>query len=77
MKKSKHFKFYSMNHWGDIYILPSIHISVTYSMPTIIFQWWIFRIDWIIWKRLPNWFMKYVWSTLNFDFEWLKKDKEE
>lgn len=77
MKKSKHFKFHIMNHWGSIYILPSLEIDVVYSQPTIIFKWWIFRIDWVIWKRFPDWFMKYIWSTLNFDFEWLKKDKEE
>lgn len=77
MKKPKHFKFYIMNHWGFIYILPSIQISVTYNVPTISFQWWIFRIDWFTWKRLPDWFMKYIWDTLNFDFNWLKKDKEE
>ncbi len=76
MKKLEHFKFRIMKHWGNIYIFPNLYISITYNIPTIVFQWWIFRIDWIIWKRFPDWFMKYVWSTLNFDFEWLKKDDQ-
>lgn len=70
------FKFLFMNHWGDLYILPSLQLSITYSMPTFIFNWWVFRMDIIIWKHLPDWFMKYVWSFLNLDFI-KKKEKDE
>lgn len=76
-KKLKRFNFINMSHWGDLYILPSLEIGVVYSQPTITFKWWIFRIDYRIYKRFPDWFMKYVWSTLNLDFNWLKKEKEE
>lgn len=70
------FEFINTSHWGDIHILPEIIINVTYSMPTIILQWWVFRLDIIIYKHFPNWFMKYIWNTLNFDFSYLKKDKD-
>ena len=68
-------QFIFMNHWGSIYILPSIELSVNHSMPTIILQWWVFRMDIIIYKFLPDWFMKHVWSVLNFDF--IKKKENE
>lgn len=68
-------QFIFMNHWGSIYILPSIELSINYSMPTIILQWWVFRVDVVIYKRFPNWFMEYVWSILNFDF--IKKKENE
>ena len=70
-------KFTNMSHWGDIHILPNLQLCVNYSMPTIIFNWWIFRIDIVIYKHFPDWFMKYVWNTLNLDFSWLKKQKDE
>lgn len=76
-KKLKRFNFINMSHWGDLYILPSLEVNVVYSEPTITFKWWIFRIDYHIYKRFPDWFMKYVWDTLNLDFNWLKKEKEE
>lgn len=69
------FQFLFMNHWGDLYILPNLQLSINYSIPTIIFQWWVFRLDMIIYKHLPDWFMKYVWSALNFDF--IKKKEKE
>lgn len=67
------FEFLFMNHWGSIYILPCMKLCVNYSMPTLILQWWVFRLDVKIYKYLPNWFMKYVWSPINFDF--IKKKK--
>ena len=70
-------RYINMSHWGDIYILPSLHIDVVYSQPTITFIWWIFRFDFIIYRRFPDWFMKYVWNTLNLDFSWMKKDEDE
>lgn len=70
-------KFLTMKHWGYLYLLPSLNLDVCYSMPTLIFMWWIFRIDIIIYKRFPDWFMKYVWNTLNLDFDYLKKKKED
>lgn len=63
-----------MNHWGGIYILPSVKLSITYNIPTIIAVWWIFRLDIIFYNRLPDWFMEKVWSVLNLDF-WFKEDK--
>lgn len=44
-------------------------------MPTIILQWWVFRVDVVIYKRFSNWFMEHVWSVLNFDF--IKKKENE
>lgn len=69
------FKFIFMNHWGSIYLLPNIEVSITYSMPTIILQWWVFRLDIHIYRHLPNWFMEHVWSVINLDF--LKKKENE
>lgn len=57
-----------MNHWGVVHLLPCLDISIIYSTPTIIFMWLVFRMDIIFYKRLPNWFMKYIWGFLNFDF---------
>ncbi len=57
-----------MRHWGLIYILPFVEISITYSIPTITISWWIFRLDTIIYYRLPDWFMKYVWGFFQLDF---------
>lgn len=67
--------FLFMNHWGSLYILPCVELSVNYSMPTIILQWWVFRVDIVIYKRFSNWFMEHVWSVLNFDF--IKKKEKE
>ena len=69
------FEFLFMNHWGSIYLLPNIEVSVNYSMPTFILQWWVFRLDIHIYKYLPDWFMKHVWSALNLDF--IKKKENE
>lgn len=69
--------FLTMKRWGNLYLLPSLILDVCYSMPTLIFMWWIFRVDIIIYKRFPDWFMKYVWNTLNLDFDYLKKKKED
>lgn len=69
------FEFIFMNHWGSIYLLPNIEVSITYSMPTIILQWWVFRLDIYIYRYLPNWFMEHVWSVINLDF--LKKKENE
>lgn len=75
MAKRIKFKFTLMRHWGSIYILPNIEISVTYNIPTIIICWWIFRLDIIIYYRLPNWFMKYIWGFFQLDFiDWFKKN---
>jgi len=71
------FRFINMSHWGDLHILPSLYVSVTYSQPTITFIWWIFRFDLIIYGRFPDWFMKYVWNTINLDFSWAKKENIE
>lgn len=76
-KKLKKLTFINMSHWGELYILPSLEIGVVYSQPTITFKWWIFRVDYRIYKHFPDWFMKYVWNTLNLDFSWLKKEKDE
>ena len=65
-----------MNHWGIIDLLPAIRISVTYSRPTIILQWLVFRLDIEFWHRLPDWFMNSIWSILNFDFI-KRKDEQE
>ena len=70
-------RYINMSHWGDIYLLPSLHINVQYSQPTITFIWWIFRFDFIIYRLFPDWFMEYVWNTINLDFSWLKKEKNE
>lgn len=69
------FEFLFMNHWGSIYLLPNIEVSITYSIPTIILQWWVFRLDIHIYRRLPDWFMEHVWSVINLDF--LKKNENE
>ena len=69
------FEFIFMNHWGSIYLLPNIEVSITYSMPTIILQWWVFRLDIHIYRYLPNWFMEHVWSVINLDF--LKEKENE
>lgn len=70
-------QYINMSHWGDLYLLPSIKLDVNYSQPTFIFEWWIFRFDFIIYRYFPDWFMKYVWNTINLDFSWLKKEKDE
>lgn len=62
------FTFMAMNHWGDFHFLPGIELSITYSVPKFIFQWMIFRMDILINKHLPDWFMDHVWSVMNFDF---------
>lgn len=77
LKKIFGFRFINMSHWGDLYLLPSLYISVVYNTPTITFIWWIFRIDIMVYARFSDWFMKYVWSTLNLDFDYLKKKKED
>jgi len=69
-------KYINMSHWGNIYLLPSLYIDVVYSQPTITFIWWIFRFDFVIYRRFSDWFMKYIWSTLNFDFSWAKKEND-
>ena len=66
-------KFIFMNHWGDLWLLPCVYMNVTYSMPTFVFQWWVFRMDIEIRRRFPDWFMKYVWSVINLDFLCRKK----
>ena len=65
------------NHWGDFHFLPDIELSITYQVPTFIFQWMIFRMDILIHKRLPDWFMDYVWSVMNFDFLFKEEDDEK
>lgn len=67
--------FIFMNHWGDFHILPSFRLSITYSIPTFIIEWMVFRLDIEIYKHLPNWFMNHVWSWMNFDF--LKKKEDD
>lgn len=71
------FKYINMGKWGHLCLLPSIDLVVIYSSPTLQFKWWIFRLDVEFYGRFPDWFMKYVWSTLNLDFSWLKKEEEE
>lgn len=71
------FKYINMGHWGNIHLLPCIDVVVQYNIPTIEFKWWIWRVDMEIYKRLPDWFMKYVWNSLNFDFSWMKKKDEK
>lgn len=71
------FRFINMSHWGHIYIIPNLSLVVTYSQPTVTFEWWVFRVDVIIYRRFPDWFMKYVWSTLNLDFGWMKRKGDE
>jgi hypothetical protein len=67
-----------MRHWGFIYILPVLEISVQYSLPTITLSWWIFRLDIELYYHLSDWFMKYVWGFLHLDFiDWFKKKDDE
>ena len=70
-------KYINMSHWGHLCILPHLDLCVTYSQPTLMIEWWIWRIDIEFWYRFPDWFMKYVWNTMNFDFSWMKKEEEE
>ena len=71
------FKYINMSHWGHLCLLPHLDLVVVQGYPTIQLEWWIWRVDIEIWYQFPDWFMKYVWSTVNFDFGWLKKQKEE
>ena len=71
------FKFLFMNHWGHIHLLPCLDVCVTYSMPTIMLMWLVFRLDIEIYKHLPDWFMSTIWSWLNFDFIKRKEDEVE
>ena len=62
-----------MRHWGIIYILPSIEASMTYNMLTFIISWWIFQFDILLYYRLPDWFVKYIWGFFQLDFiDWIK-----
>lgn len=71
------FKFIFMNHWGSFHFIPNLNMSVSYSVPTFTFQWMVFRVDMCIYRHLPEWFMKYVWSIMNFDFLVKKEDTED
>lgn len=73
-KRLKRFDFIFMNHWGGFYFLPSLEMDIQYSMPSFTFIWLVFRISWRSYHRLPDWFMKSVWSVMNFDF--LRKKEE-
>lgn len=77
MKSKIGFKYINMSHWGHLSLLPCIDLIVNYAMPTLQLKWWIFRLDIEFYFYLPDWFMKYVWNTLNLDFSWMKKQKEE
>lgn len=74
MKKRIKFKFILMRHWGIIYMLPSIEVSMTYNMLTFIISWWIFQFDILLYYRLPDWFVKYIWGGFfQLDFiDWIK-----
>lgn len=74
-KRLKHFSFIFMNHWGSFYLLPSLSIDIVYSQATWTFVWLVFRVDYKSYKRLPDWFMKYVWSVMQFDFLKKKEDR--
>ena len=71
------FAAYRMSHWGELYILPELVLSIVYSMSTVSFKWWVFRVDLIVRRRLPDWFMKYVWGPLNLDFLDKKEEDDE
>ena len=73
-KRLKHLDFIFMNHWGGFYLLPSLSIDIVYGRATWTFVWLVFRVDYKSYKRLPDWFMEYVWSVMNFDF--LKKKED-
>lgn len=50
-----------------MYLLPTIHVSICYRMPMVIFLWWSFRLTLSFMYEIPRWFMK-VWSlTVNFE----------
>ena len=49
------FKYINMSHWGHICILPHLDLCVTYSQPTLMIEWWIWRIDIEFWYRFPDW----------------------
>lgn len=70
-------KYINMSHWGHLCLLPHIDLVVVYSYPTIQLVWWIWRLDIEFGWRFPDWFMKYVWNTMNFDFSWMKKEEDE
>ena len=70
-------KFTRMSGFGHLCLLPHIDISMSYSMPTIIFEWWVFRFDLEIWAKLPNWMMK-VWDVITLNIlDNRSKDKED
>ena len=60
--------FMMTNGWGCVHILPSLELCVEYSRPTIIFNWWTFRMDIAIRRRFPDWFMNTVWKWITLDF---------
>lgn len=66
------FKPMRMSGWGDLYLLPHLDISMSYSRPTIQLAWWVFRLDVVIWNTLPDWAMK-VWDAITFN----RKAEEE
>ena len=63
------------NGWNSIHILPSLELDVTYSRPTLIFNWWVFRIDILIRYRFSDWFMNTIWKWMTLNFK--KQNKEE
>lgn len=75
MSKKVYVKFLFMNHWGHFEFLPRITMSVVYNQPKIMIAWLVFRVDFEFYHRLSDWFMKYIWRIMMFDF--LKKKKDE
>lgn len=71
------FEYFFLSHWGSIHILPELCLGVNFNIPTIRLVWWVFRFDITIYKRLPDWFMRYVWNTLMLDFKHYKEKDEE
>lgn len=66
------FKPVRISGWGDLYLLPHLDISIFYGCPTIQLAWWVFRLDVVIYNKLPDWAMK-VWDAITFN----RKAEEE
>lgn len=66
-----------MGRWGHLCLLPQLDLVVIYGYPTVQLKWWIWRVDVEIGYQFPDWFMKYVWGSLTFDFSWMKKQEED
>lgn len=60
-----------------IYVIPTLHISITYRMPKLIILIWSFRINVDFYYELPMWFMNIWDKVVNFNFKNNDKEREE